>query len=204
MNIGEKIFLLRKQFGLSQETLAEKLGVTRQAVSKWESGSSVPELETVVALAKTFGVTTDYLLSYDAPTPHAAPSAPPKEDWLDRLPGFVGKLFRRFGWLGGVYMAAVGAMFTAMGAVARSMVRRMFTGFNSGISAVTGGFSEYSVLMEDPAFSDFSSFYSQEIERAIAQNPVSTMGAFIMVVGILLMAVGLFLAIYLKKKASSH
>jgi len=62
MNFGEKLQLLRKARGLSQEALAEQLGVTRQAVSKWELGDATPDLENVVALARFFGVSTDYLL----------------------------------------------------------------------------------------------------------------------------------------------
>lgn len=62
MNLSKKVFELRKAQGLSQEQLAEKLGVSRQSVSKWESGDSVPELERIVEMGKVFNVTTDYLL----------------------------------------------------------------------------------------------------------------------------------------------
>jgi len=62
MKIGEKIVTLRKANGLSQEEFAQKLGVSRQAVSKWELGESLPDIENVVRMAETFGVTTDYLL----------------------------------------------------------------------------------------------------------------------------------------------
>ena len=206
MNIGEKIFLLRKQFGLSQEALAEKLGVTRQAVSKWESGSSVPELETVVALARTFGVTTDYLLSFDAPSPHATVPASTKEDWLERLPGVIRKLFLRFGWLGGVYMAAAGALFTAMGALSRYLVRQMFLGFDNGFSSVIGvpgGYPGFSSITVDTNLAGFSDFYTQQMEQAVTRNPVSIMGSFIMAIGIVLMVVGICLAFYLKKKGNS-
>lgn len=62
MNLSERIYTLRKQSGFSQEELAEKLGVTRQAVSKWESEQSIPDPENIIAISKIFGVTTDYLL----------------------------------------------------------------------------------------------------------------------------------------------
>ena len=62
MALGERLQALRKSRGLSQEQLAEQAGVSRQAVSKWELGESVPELGKVVALSEFFGVTTDYLL----------------------------------------------------------------------------------------------------------------------------------------------
>ena len=62
MNIAEKIVLLRKKKGISQEELANKLNTSRQAVSKWENNQSTPDLEKLVALSKYFNVTTDYLL----------------------------------------------------------------------------------------------------------------------------------------------
>ena len=62
MTLGEKIQALRKSRNWSQEQLAEQIGVTRQALSKWENGTAVPDTNNVVQLAKLFGVTTDYLL----------------------------------------------------------------------------------------------------------------------------------------------
>ena len=63
MTLQEKISKLRKKNGWSQEDLADKLYVTRQAVSKWESGNSLPDVEKIVHMSKLFGVTTDYLLN---------------------------------------------------------------------------------------------------------------------------------------------
>lgn len=62
MELSEKLLNLRKANDLTQEELAEKIGVSRQAVSKWESGQSVPELDKIVALCELFDITTDYLL----------------------------------------------------------------------------------------------------------------------------------------------
>lgn len=62
MTLAAKIYELRKTNKLSQEQLAEKIGVSRQSISKWESGETLPELERVVALSQVFNVTTDYLL----------------------------------------------------------------------------------------------------------------------------------------------
>ena len=62
MTLGEKIFRLRTEQGLSQETFGEKLGVSRQSVSKWETDQSVPELDKIVMISEFFGVSTDYLL----------------------------------------------------------------------------------------------------------------------------------------------
>jgi len=62
MRIEERVLRLRKEKGISQEELAEKVGVSRQAVSKWESKQSTPDLDKVIILSEYFGVTTDYLL----------------------------------------------------------------------------------------------------------------------------------------------
>lgn len=62
MTLGEKIFMLRKARGMSQEQLAQALEVSRQAVSKWELNEAVPDVSRVVAMSELFGVTTDYLL----------------------------------------------------------------------------------------------------------------------------------------------
>lgn len=62
MNLGEKIFKLRKEKGLSQEALAEQIGTTRQAVSKWENNQGFPETEKLLQLSNIFEVSTDFLL----------------------------------------------------------------------------------------------------------------------------------------------
>ena len=62
MTLGEKIQMLRVDAGLSQEALAERLGVSRQAISKWELDKTVPEVKYILALSGVFSVTTDYLL----------------------------------------------------------------------------------------------------------------------------------------------
>ena len=62
MNLAEKLQQLRKRNNLSQEQLAEKLGISRQSISKWESEQSAPEIDKIVQLSEIFGVTTDYLL----------------------------------------------------------------------------------------------------------------------------------------------
>lgn len=66
MILGEKIAQLRRKNGWSQEELADKMGVSRQAVSKWESNQTTPDLERILRLSSLFGVTIDYLLKDDA------------------------------------------------------------------------------------------------------------------------------------------
>lgn len=62
MEFSERLMILRKQAGLSQEQLADRLGVTRQSVSKWESGTALPELVKLISLSEIFGVSLDYLV----------------------------------------------------------------------------------------------------------------------------------------------
>lgn len=62
MGIAGRIQKLRKSKGISQEELADRIGVSRQAVSKWESGQSTPDIEKIILLSEYFGTTTDYLL----------------------------------------------------------------------------------------------------------------------------------------------
>ena len=59
--LSEKIYTLRRKNGWSQEQLAERIGVSRQAISKWESGTSTPELEKLLALSECFQMTVDEL-----------------------------------------------------------------------------------------------------------------------------------------------
>jgi bacteriophage CI repressor helix-turn-helix domain len=62
MNLSDRIQYLRKARGISQEGLADQLGVSRQAVSKWESEQSMPDLDKIISMSDYFEVTTDYLL----------------------------------------------------------------------------------------------------------------------------------------------
>ena len=65
MKLCEKLYELRRAAGLSQEELAERLNVSRQAVSKWENGAAQPELSKLVELSRLYGVSVDELLSLE-------------------------------------------------------------------------------------------------------------------------------------------
>lgn len=62
MILAEKVQALRKKNNWSQEELAEQLNISRQSVSKWESGASIPDIDKIIAMSSLFGVSTDYLL----------------------------------------------------------------------------------------------------------------------------------------------
>ncbi len=72
MNIGDKIAALRKQNGMTQEELANRLSVTPQAVSKWENGVTSPDISLLGAIAALFHITTDELLGLAAPKAYLA------------------------------------------------------------------------------------------------------------------------------------
>ena len=167
MNLNEKIFQHRKRLGLSQEELANKLGVTRQSVSKWELGDSQPDLDMIVKLAKLFEVSTDYLLQADAEVPQS------QSHWLDRIPGMLGKLVRQFGWLCGVYLALVGAVFFIIGLISAASV-----------NSIMGDFGSLGM--------------SQTFDISVYSMPIS-----ILIIGIILFAGGIVLAVWLKRRSKS-
>lgn len=202
MKLNEKIFYCRRKAGLSQEALAEELGVSRQAVSKWETGDAVPEISKLLALAKTFDVTTDWLLSEEEPEDNnantnyyqetvnwgscaadfsgekdTATSAERFEkaadDWMERVPGVLGKMVRKFGWIAGVYIAAVGAGFTALGAIMKTIVNSMMNGFNNAANSMMSGFGGWgssSVTFYDESGNPLSAKESAELAKLFADS----------------------------------
>ena len=77
MDLGERLYQLRKARNLSQGEVADALGVSRQSVSKWENDTSVPELDKLVKLGELFGLTLDELVKGEIPTAPAVQAAPP-------------------------------------------------------------------------------------------------------------------------------
>ena len=90
MKLPEKLLTLRKRSGLSQEALAEKLGVSRQSVSRWELGTAQPELGSLLPLCRLFGVPAEALLDDAQDLPEISPSTPERKPLRNR---------RRLGWL---------------------------------------------------------------------------------------------------------
>ena len=84
MTFGEKLQQLRKGRGWSQERLAEEIPISRQAVSKWESGAAAPDTENVVRLSAIFGVSTDYLLHDDFTGDEDIPAVKRREEELQK------------------------------------------------------------------------------------------------------------------------
>lgn len=88
VSIAERLATLRRQHGLTQEQLAQKLGVSRQAVSKWERTESSPDTDNLIALARLYGVTLDQLIyGEDAPADLLGPAEKPNPQDSDDAPG---------------------------------------------------------------------------------------------------------------------
>ena len=84
MTFGEKLQQLRREQGWSQEELAARIPISRQAVSKWESGTAMPDTENVVAISRLFGVSTDYLLHDDYAGDQDIPAVKDREATLQK------------------------------------------------------------------------------------------------------------------------
>lgn len=203
MDLGEKIYTLRKKAGMSQEELAQRLGVTRQAVSKWELGTGQPELQSLAALAREFGVTTDYLLSEDEPAPQQEPAspAPGYPQWVDRLPGFLARMLRRWGWLAGVQLAIGGGGFCLLGLAGKAIVRQMVNSFNTSVDQMFGSFNT-SVDQMTGSFGGFDSFFgtaTDSMSQMVSANPVTMVCNLMIGIGLVLILAGTVIALLLRR-----
>lgn len=84
MKFHEKLLELRKNANMTQNDLADKLNVSRQAVSRWEMGTAMPDVDNLIAMSDLFGVSLDYLLKDQVPQKHVASArweAPLREYW---------------------------------------------------------------------------------------------------------------------------
>lgn len=228
MKINEKILQCRKRMGLSQEALAQQLNTSRQAVSRWELGEAHPDLNNIVALAKLFGVTTDWLLMDDdspADAPQAAEEAPCADEkahdeaasstWVDQLPGVIGRLFKRYGWMLGVYAAISGLMFVLIGGAAVSISNSMmdysenlFSDMHAGFAWDVAGttlYDESGKVITDPAI--YEAFGLTMSSNALADgfpNPVAALGRLGIVLGVLMIIGGVALAVWLKRRTPQN
>lgn len=147
MTIADRIQSLRKARGISQEELADQIGVSRQAISKWESEQSCPELDKIILLSDYFGVTTDYLLKgIEAKSNEPKESYVPKEKKNDAkiyaatgtAINFIGLMGAIRAWLEkqtpssvtlGLILMALGCFFYALGQITgddKAVARKWF------------------------------------------------------------------------------
>ncbi len=176
MTLGERIRRYRGREGLSQEALAERVGVSRQAVSKWETDAAMPELDKLAALARALGVTADQLLNGDVSTEEEPAAQPPAEDRPDHAAGWLSRLLRRWGWLSGVYLMLCGLWIALIGALAYGRFKRILFPMD--------------FLEDDPYLLSLGPSYTFPM----------TVAKIVIVMGIAAAAAGVVLAIYLRRK----
>lgn len=128
MKLSDKIVGLRKSNGMSQEDLAEKLDVSRQAISRWESGAAMPDANNILQLSKLFDVTTDYLLNDDYQSDNDLPKV--KEVQNDNL----GQIM--------IYLVTLEVMILLMQFMTTFILQNVFFAFLSFLPfvAAIGGF----------------------------------------------------------------
>lgn len=112
MNLPKKLSFLREEKGLSQENLADEMNVSRQAVSKWESGNVMPSLDNLIYLSRLYDVTIDSLIddSQDLPSESAPPEPVPAEPVPPESPRMEHPAFtfiKKYGWLTAFLLAMV-------------------------------------------------------------------------------------------------
>lgn len=225
MKLNEKILYYRKAAKLSQEELAAQVGVSRQAVSKWELGDATPEVDKLLALAKAFGVTTDELLSQEEPPrpqepgepyrgtlPPQPPSASRPGDSFDKATGLIGRLAKRFGWLAGVYIALSGLGTTIIGALARWGFGAIFDTSRDMMSGFGGMDIEVVWNTLPPGYyvpPEIEAEILEQLGQAPAASPLGGMESFalgvatlILIIGVLTMIAGAVLAAYLYQKGN--
>lgn len=139
MTIGDRIAKYRRNQGLSQEELAEKLGISRQSVSKWERNESLPEADKIPLLAQVFSITTDELLTGGEPQAQQAPPPPPPPSRRQGAGAWVCWLFRRWGWVGGLILAGYGAAIMGVGFIGKAAFRSMLPPMEIFTDGVTFG-----------------------------------------------------------------
>ncbi len=115
VTIGEKLQSLRKQKGMSQEQLASQLSVSRQAVSKWELGVSLPDTDNIIQLSKLFNVSTDYLLNDEIESNSGIPAVREnttiiKDKFHNKVKMIVGIVCASIGFLSNTTMLILSTM----------------------------------------------------------------------------------------------
>ena len=158
MRLHEKITLYRKKNGLSQEELAEKIGVSRQAVSKWETGDALPEITKLKALAETFNVTVDFLL--DEETTEFSQQIQPQsisvldkyadkiDDCVDNISSKSGTFFKKYGWISGILLIILGLYRTITCVLSILPIFQLnFSAFDTMIPGVAIVFTIFQILI---------------------------------------------------------
>lgn len=215
MKLSEKIYACRKRAGLSQEALAERIGVSRQAISKWETGEASPEISKLPPLADAFGVTVDWLLSEDG-LPEEPPVMPPPEpaveepkpeksawpQWVEEMPGFISRAIKRYGWLYGARTAFSGGIIVLFGLFMRLVTSSFFN--TTGDMTPFGGtvwYDEAGNMVPGPNL-DAGTLNALGLPSSSVSTgfePFDLISGFVILVGVLIMVEGIVLAVLLRR-----
>ena len=131
--LSERIYTFRRKSGLSQEQLAEKIGVSRQTISKWESGASTPELEKMLALSECFQISLDELVK-DGAVNQSANEAPQKIEGIHVPKGIELKVGIGLCLVGAICLLLSGIMMVARPSAAEQLnAASMITLNGSGV-----------------------------------------------------------------------
>lgn len=142
MTLGARIAQFRKEKGLSQEALAELVGVSRQAVSKWELDEAQPDAAKIVLLAQALEVSTDQLLLGDIPPAEpqeAPPAVSPSEGWA--WPAALGYLIKKHGYKAGYLLIVYGLVLLLFAGGGLTLFHSFFAAADQSLSDFNGGWS---------------------------------------------------------------
>lgn len=142
MTLGGRIARLRKERGLSQEALAELVGVSRQAVSKWELDEAQPDAAKIVLLAQALEVSTDQLLLGEgspAEPQEDQPAPPPSEGWV--WPAALGRLIKKHGYKAGYLLIVYGLVLLLFAGGGLTLFHGFFAAADQSLSDFNGGWN---------------------------------------------------------------
>ena len=159
MTLGEKLQRLRLQNGMSQDTLAQRLGVSRQAVSKWERDEAMPDLDKILKLSELYGVSLDSILKNQPETAYEAETQEAKHGETAKQRIHWNQALTWVGLLGGIAMVIWGLMDAAGILLFQSIANGMLSGVagvmeSASIAEGSGILSEFmrvpSLLLVQP------------------------------------------------------
>ena len=194
MTLGEKIQELRRKNAMSQDVLAEKLEVSRQAVSKWERDEAIPETDKIVRLAQLFSVSTDYLLM-DVPEQEQKQKAVQHHGKIE-LHGYnsqrIERFVRRHGYKGGYILAGAGAMVDLICLLFRTWWQSAVSGMGGISSGMFGDSFVPGFGMGDPMLEGFNQATQNMTNMASSWGNIYLIG---LIPGTAMIALGIYVIV---------
>lgn len=197
MTLGEKLLKLRRERGMSQDELAEKLDVSRQAISKWERDEAIPETEKIIRIAQEFGVSTDHLLmNQETPSPESRPwQVPPQEPSAGQQ---ILRGVRRHGYKAGYVMMFCGVAVCVISV----LILLLLPAMGSGVFDMADGFTNSAGSMIESSgfgaaggmFDGVFGIFNQQVDQMenMWHNSLKNM-ALMISVPLLLVGIGLLI-----------